>query len=59
MWYKGLMGCFLIFLSLVALGFLVYTLTHLTELKITIFHPRVLIEFGLFAVFMVLGMWFC
>lgn len=42
--------------SVIPFGFLVYTLTHLARIGIAWYHPRVLVEAGLFAAFMALGM---
>lgn len=41
-------GILLVMLSLVPLGFLVYTLTHLDVLNISVSHPRVIVELSLF-----------
>jgi hypothetical protein len=40
-----------IFFALTALAFLVYTVFNLEKLNITLIHPRVLVEFGLFVIF--------
>ena len=43
-------GILLAGLSLVPLGFLIYTLTHLNFLHITVWHPRVIVELSLFLI---------
>jgi len=40
-----------------ALAFLVYTLLNLQKLEITLIHPRILVEFGLFVVFSLSAMY--
>ena len=49
------MGKFFVFSGLVALGFLIYSLTHLKKLNIKISHPRVIVEFILVVIFMIIG----
>jgi hypothetical protein len=44
-----------IFLSLVALGFLLYTLLNLDALGIVVTHPRVMVEFFLFIALLLIG----
>jgi hypothetical protein len=44
-----------LFISTIPLCFLVYTLTHLNKLKISIFHPRVLVELSFFIIFLIIG----
>jgi hypothetical protein len=39
-----LLGKIFMILSLVPLGFLIYTLTNLKELKIPVTHPRVIVK---------------
>ncbi len=48
-------GYFFLVLSMIALAFLVYTIANLSKLRITIAHPRVLVELTLFLVSLVLG----
>ncbi len=48
-------GYLFIFFSIVALGFLIYSLTHLKKLKINITHPRIIVELLLFIIFMAAG----
>jgi hypothetical protein len=45
---KVLIGKTFMILSLVPLGFLIYTLVSLETLKITISHPRVIVELSIF-----------
>ena len=49
------MGVFLLAASLLPLGFLLYTLTHLKKLDIPVSHPRVIVEAALFLIFLILG----
>jgi hypothetical protein len=42
-------------LSLVPLGFLIYTLTNLKELKIPVTHPRVIVELSSFLLLFLTG----
>jgi len=42
-------------LSLVPSGFMIYTLTSLEELKITISHPRVIVELSIFLILLLTG----
>lgn len=44
-----------IFLSVIPLCFLIYTLVNLDMLNITVFHPRVIVEASLFIIFLVTG----
>ncbi len=46
-----------VLISAVALGFLIYTLANLSRLGITLLHPRVLVEFGIFIVFLAIGLY--
>lgn len=39
--------------ALIALFFLIYTLLHLKKLRITLAHPRVLVEAGLLLLFII------
>ena len=55
MFEKVVLGNFLLILSIVSLGFLVYTLINLDRLEITITHPRVIVELILFLVFLIIG----
>ena len=43
--------------SVVALAFLVYTLANLSRLNIGLFHPRVMVELGIFLIFLALGLY--
>jgi hypothetical protein len=52
---KRIYGKILVLLSLVPLSFLVYTVLNLGNLGITVFHPRVIVEFALFAGFLISG----
>lgn len=45
---------FIIF-SLVALGFLLYTIVDLEALGMTVTHPRVMVELSLFLSFLLIG----
>jgi hypothetical protein len=56
MFKRRILSAFFIILSLIALGFLLYTLLQLDELKIAITHPRVIVEFSLFLAFLVIGL---
>jgi hypothetical protein len=53
-------GLWFLALSLVPLMFLFYTVTHLDKLGIGFKHPRVLVEFSIFIVLIVVGLilWF-
>jgi hypothetical protein len=53
---KSPFGKILMLLSLGPLGFLLYTIFNLGSLGITVFHPRVLVEFFIFACFFVAGL---
>jgi hypothetical protein len=44
-------------ISLVALLFLIYTLLNIDKLGITVTNPRVLVEFALFVLFLIVGVW--
>ena len=50
-------GIGLLFASLVALAFLVYTLAHLEELGIPLLHGRVIVEGVLFVAFGAAGLY--
>ena len=52
-----LLGYFLITCGLIALAFLLYSLSHLKELNISIYHPRVLVELILFLCFVAIGLY--
>jgi len=52
---RMILGSIFIIFSLIALGFLVNTIANLDQLKITITHPRVLVELFLFLVFLLMG----
>ena len=47
----------LLILSIIPLGFLVYTLLNLETLGIAITHPRVIVEFSIFAILLIAGLW--
>jgi len=40
----------LILLSLIPLAFLIYSLINLNHLEISIFHPRIIIEYSIFVI---------
>ncbi len=44
-------------ISAVALGFLIYSLANLSRLGIKWFDMRVLVEFGIFIVFLAIGLY--
>jgi hypothetical protein len=46
-----------LFVSASALAFLVYTLANLSKLGIGLLHPRVLLEFGIFIVFLAIALY--
>jgi len=48
-------GLIFVLFGLVALGFLIYSIFHLKKLNITISHPRVIVEFILFLIFLTIG----
>ncbi|MEM8965219.1 MAG: hypothetical protein AAGE93_02305 [Bacteroidota bacterium] len=52
---KRTIGYFLFIPGAVALGFLVYSVVNRERLAISMTHPRILVEFGLFAGFTVAG----
>ena len=52
---RNLIGKILMILSLVPLGFLIYTLANLEELKIPISHPRVIVELSSFLLLFFIG----
>jgi len=49
-------GRALLVLSLVPLGFLVYTVLNLERLRITLAHPRVIVELLIFLALLALGL---
>jgi multisubunit Na+/H+ antiporter MnhB subunit len=53
-----MLGYFWLFCSIVALIFLIYTLYHLKQWQMPIWHPRVLVELILCVLFLVLGLWY-
>jgi hypothetical protein len=55
MFRRNILSAIFIILSLIALGFLLYTLIQLDELEIAITHPRVMVEFSLFLSFLLIG----
>ena len=56
MFDRNSVGAIFIILSLIALGFLLHTFINLDRLKITVTHPRVIVETSLFLVFLLIGM---
>jgi hypothetical protein len=54
---KRTLGTFFLLLSLIPLGFLIYTLLNLQELQISVFHPRVIVELSLFVLIAIFGVW--
>jgi hypothetical protein len=52
------LGNILIVLSLVQLAFLVYTLVNLDKLDMSPSHPRVIVEFSIFSILLLLGIYF-
>jgi hypothetical protein len=55
MFGRRILSAIFIIFSLIALGFLLYTLIKLDELGISVTHPRVIVEFSLFLAFLVIG----
>jgi hypothetical protein len=55
MFRRNILSAIFIILSLIALGFLLYTLINLDALEMTITHPRVIVEFSLFLSFLLIG----
>lgn len=52
---KTLIGLIIIFISLIPLVFLLYTVVNLQRLGISLTHPRIIVEFALFLVFLIAG----
>ena len=52
---RRILSAIFIILSLIALGFLLYTLINLDALEMTVTHPRVIVEFSLFLAFLLIG----
>ncbi len=52
---KNNLGGILLFLSIIPLGFLIYTLRNLKKLDIPIYHPRVLVELIIFIILLTAG----
>ncbi len=52
---KSYLGGIVIFLSIIPLGFLIYTLKNLRKLGIPIHHPRVLVKLILFIILLTVG----
>jgi len=50
-----ILGKIFMILSLFPSGFMIYTLTSLEELKITISHPRVIVELSIFLILLLTG----
>ncbi len=48
-------GNIFLVMSLIPLAFLLYTLINLTGLNLTITHPRVIVEFSIFLIFLMAG----
>ncbi len=55
MFDKTMLGYVFMAFSAIPLGFLIYTLTRLGKLGITIMHPRVVAELILFLSFLLIG----
>jgi hypothetical protein len=55
MFERNILSTIFIILSLIALGFLLYTLINLDKLEITVTHPRVIVEFSLFLAFLLIA----
>ncbi|WXG46870.1 MAG: hypothetical protein WED05_09470 [Candidatus Atabeyarchaeum deiterrae] len=49
------LGNILLLIALLPLAFLVYTLSNLRKLNISVTHPRVIVEFTLFIVLLIAG----
>lgn len=49
------LGNIFLAISLIPLAFLIYTLMNLASLNITITHPRVIVEFSIFLIFLIAG----
>ena len=52
---KVVLGNILIVLSVIPLGFLIYSLMNLQKLEITLTHPRVIVELTLFLILLLVG----
>jgi hypothetical protein len=50
-------GLIVLFLSLIPLAFLIYSLLNRAKLNISLVHPRILVEFILFILFIISGVW--
>jgi hypothetical protein len=50
------MGAYFLFASAIAFTFLVYSAINRDKLGISFKHPRIIVEFSLFLIFMVLGL---
>jgi len=55
MFRRRVLSVIFIIFSLIALGFLLYTLMNLDALGIPVTHPRVIVELSLFLAFLVIG----
>jgi len=55
MFDRNILSTIFIILSLIAFGFLLYTLINLDRLEITVTHPRVIVEISLFLAFLLIG----
>lgn len=53
---KALMGLIMIFISLIPLIFLLYTVINLKKLNIKLTHPRIIVEFSIFILLFIAGM---
>ena len=53
---KKYIAFILILLSLIPLTFLIYTLTNLQKLNISIFHPRIFVELIIFIIMLISGL---
>lgn len=49
-------GCLYLIFAVIALLFLSYSMLNLDKLRITFWHPRVLVELAVFATFFTLGL---
>lgn len=55
MFGRRVISAIFIIFSLVALGFLLYTIVDLEALGMTVTHPRVMVELSLFLSFLLIG----
>jgi hypothetical protein len=52
---RVILGTVLLFLSNIPISCFIYTLIHLDQLQISITRPRVLVEVGIFLIFLFIG----